>query len=131
MLFKIISYFPSILGLSAIGLLTFLKNSKSKVNLLFFLLVSIIALWLFVLFIGDLTINRTVSLWALRMAAAIGTLMVPLVLYFSAYFPVEIQRRRCFFHLLAIGPALIFVILAFTPKLIPSVELQPRSAQPA
>lgn len=130
MLFKIISYLPSIVGLSAIGLLTYLKDSKSRMNLYFFLLVLTIALWLFTLFVGDLTISHTVSLWSIRGAAAIGSLIIPLMLYFSVYFPVLLRKPHWYFHGLALIPAVIFFLLSLSPFLIPDVKIQPLSAQP-
>ena len=65
------------------------------------------------------------------MATCIGTLIVPLLLYFAVYFPVTLKKPGWYFHILTLGPAVIFMILAVTPYLVPAVILKSRSAQPA
>ncbi len=130
MLLKLLSYLPSILGLLIVGLITYLKNTKDAVHVLFFLLAGSIATWLLALFVGDLTISHVASLWALRVAVGVGTLIVPALLYFSAYFPRS-RRVGRLFHALVLGPAICFVVLAPTPWLVPDVQLQALSAQPS
>jgi len=126
----IIAYIPSVIGLLVIGLVTFLKNTRNRLNILFFVYAFIIALWLLFLFAGDLTLSTSVSLWALRGAAFIGTPIIALTLYLSIVFPVVVHKSHWYFHFLTLFPAVVFMVLALTPYMIPSVELQAASAQP-
>lgn len=130
MIFKLISYIAPILGLSLIGLITFLKNTRERLNLLFFLLATVLSVWLGALFVGDLTISRAVSLWAVRTAVGIGSFIIPALLYFSVHFPVKLRQPTWRFHLFALGPATAFLVLAFTPYLIPAIRFQSGSAHP-
>ncbi|HEX4774681.1 MAG TPA: ATP-binding protein [Candidatus Saccharimonadales bacterium] len=131
MLFKLASYMPAVLGLLTIGLITFLKNARDELNIRFFLLVLILATWQFTLFLGDLAFSREFSLWALRLAACIGSLIIPALLYFSIDFPVRFYKPDWRFHFLTLGSALFFMVLALTPYLIPAINLQQLNAQPS
>lgn len=130
MLFKIVSYAPSIAGLSAIAVVTLLKNVRSRVNRLFFCLTIILAIWLTTLLVADLALSASLSLWMLRAAAFTGTLIIPFLLYFSSAFPVTVKRPGKYFHIVTLGPAIIFMLLAFTPLLVPNVEIRAGTAQP-
>lgn len=131
MLPTLLSYAPSIVGLLAIGLVTFVKNARDELYVWFFVLALVMAAWLAALMVGDLTISSGVSLWCLRAAAGIGTLIVPAALYFSVAFPVQLSRVRRLFHLIVLIPAAAFIVLAFTPWLIPGVQLDGASVQPS
>lgn len=131
MLLKISAYLCPIFGLVVIGLVTYLRNPRNKLYVLFFWVALSMAAWLAALMVGDLLISPTISLWAVRVATCVGTLIVPTMLYFGRYFPVKLYKIGPVFHLLAILPAGIFMALALTPWLIPSVDLADhQSAQP-
>lgn len=127
---QLISYVPSIVGLSVVGLAVLLTNAHDRLHQLFGIGAFVIAAWLLALFAGDLVINYDVSLWAVRVAAAIGTFITPSLLYFAVYFPVKLRNPRAYFHALVLIPAIVFSALCFTPWMIPAVELQRASTQP-
>ena len=130
MFYTLLSYLMPIIGLLVIGLVTVLKDRRQRLNVLFFLLSNTIALWLVALFVGDLVINQTTSLWAVRTATFIGMLIAPLLLYLADSFPVQLKKTPWQLKVFAIVPSAFFMALAFTPLLIPSITLQAHSAQP-
>lgn len=130
MLLKISAYLCPIFGLVIIGLVTFLKNPRNRLYALFFGVTLSMAAWLLALMVGDLEISPAVSLWAVRMATCVGTLIIPAMLYFSRYFPIKISRITPLFHILAVVPAASFMVVALTPWLVPAVDVSGQSAQP-
>jgi signal transduction histidine kinase len=130
MLLTIISYVPAVICLFGIGLLTYLKNTRSGINLLFGLWTACLASWLALLFVGDFFLTPGVSLWAVRVAAMLGTVSLPFFLFFCMKFPVPSKRFGARFGLIAGAPAVILGILCFTPLIIPAIDLRNHSAQP-
>ena len=130
MLIIILSYLLPVLGLLSIGTITIMKNSHRRVNLLFFMLTITISLWLLALLVADLALSPSISLWAIRLATSVGTLMAPLIIYFANAFPVRMNRISRAIRLFAIVPSAIFALLAMSPFLIPGVELKVHSVQP-
>jgi len=130
MLYIILSYSLPILGLVIIGCVTMFKNPHQLVNRLFFWLTTVIALWLLALCIGDAAYSPTISLWAVRAATFVGTLIAPLLLYLANVFPSQLHKPTWKLHEFAILPSLLFLGTALTPLLIPSVALIDHSAQP-
>lgn len=129
MLYTWLSYLIPILGLITIGVITILKNSRQRVNVLFFLTSITIALWLAALFIGDLALHPSTSLWAVRGATFVGTLIAPLILYLGNAFPMQLNKPSWKLHAFAIIPSAVFMATAFTPLLIPNIEIQSNSVQ--
>ncbi|HSX32673.1 MAG TPA: ATP-binding protein [Candidatus Saccharimonadales bacterium] len=119
------------MGLLLVGGITVAKNARQTVNALFFFLTIVIALWLLALFIGDLAADPVISLWAVRAATFVGTLIAPLVLYFANAFPVQLHKPTWKLHTFAIAPSVLFMAVSFTPYLVPAVELKTHSAQPS
>lgn len=129
MLFALMTYVPPIVGLTVISIFTLLKNYKQRVNILFFLFAEALTLWLIALLVGDLLANSS-SLWAVRCAALIGTVSVPLFIYFGFYFPVAIKKPGVLIHMFAIAPTVLFMAVSLTPLLIGSVVIKQHTAQP-
>lgn len=109
---------------------TLINNARSRVNRLFFAFGITVALWLTALMIGDLKLSHFTSLEAVRAATFIGTPMAPLIVYFSAYFPVNIRKPSLKLQLGVLIPAAIFMALSFSSLLIPDITFKGRSAQP-
>lgn len=130
MLFVILSYIPCVIGLLGVGLIVLLKNPRSRLHLIFYALATVLGLWLFALFLGDLTISHDFSLWALRAGSLIGILLGPFMVLFGLYFPVKIQKPAnglLFTIWLITG---IFMALALTNIIIPDIEFMHHTAQP-
>lgn len=126
----LLSYFPAVLGLIITGVFVFVKNYRNRVNVLFFLLSTTIALWLATLLVADLALDQTVSLWALRIGNLVGVLMAPFMLLFCIYFPVSSTKISLRKQMLLILPTAVFMLFALTPYIIPAVDLRDGSAQP-
>jgi K+-sensing histidine kinase KdpD len=131
MLMTVVSYVPVFILLSVVGLLTLLKDARNRINIYFALFVFSLAAWIGLLFLGDILLAESVSLWLVRTAAIFGTLALPPFLFFCMRFPINSVKVGNRFGVLASIPALIFSLLCLSPWLIPSVELTKNSAQPA
>lgn len=127
----VISYVPAFLLLSTIGLLTLLKDIRSRVNVYFALFTFSLAVWIGFLFLGDILQSESVSLWMVRIGAIFGTLTLPPFLYFCINFPIPSQKVGKRFGFWMSMPAYIFGALCLTPWLIPAVEITQQSAQPS
>ncbi|HSX29700.1 MAG TPA: ATP-binding protein [Candidatus Saccharimonadales bacterium] len=125
-----LSYLLPIVGLILIGIVTVIKNAQQKINILFFSLAMVIAVWLLALMIGDIALDPVISLWAVRAATCVGTLIAPLVLYFANVFPAQLHTPTWKLHVFAIVPSVFFMIVSLTPYLIPGIDVQAHSAQP-
>jgi signal transduction histidine kinase len=130
MLFVILSYIPCVIGLLTVALIVLLKNPRSRLHLIFSALATVLGLWLFALFLGDLTISHDFSLWAVRAGSLIGILLGPLMVLFGLYFPVKIQKpaRGLLFIIWFI--TVVFMALALTNIIIPDIEFLNHTAQP-
>lgn len=131
MLPVVLSYVPAIIGLLAVGALTWLKNPRDPINIFFGLFSLSTGAWLACLFLGDILLSPTGSLWALRVGVAVGTPISLFFLWFSQKFPVEKKSASKAFYILTAIPAVVFIFLAPTNLIIPSVELRDNSAQVA
>lgn len=120
----------TIVGLWAMGLVTVLKNTRNKANRAFACLTGTLGLWLLFLLLADSLNDASRSLWALRVALGIGTLIAPSLLYFCRYFPVQLRPIARRYHILSVAPAVFFVALAPTAWLVPSVSLATGTAVP-
>lgn len=130
MFLAVLSYVPVIIGAWLIGLVTLLKNVHAKTNIFFSAFTFFLGLWLAMLFIGDVSSNLTISLWAVRLATFFGTPMIASMIFFSAYFPTTLRQPGRLFTSINLAIPAVFMILALTPWLVPSVEIRNHSAQP-
>lgn len=117
-----LSYFPAVVGLCLLGLVTYINNPASRVNRLFTIFVGLVASWLLALFLADTATSDTSALWFLRLALAIGSLLGYAFLVFCDSFPSPhlqklSQRTRAVLGALTAA----FVILSFTNLMAPSV----------
>lgn len=130
MLLAILSYIPVIIGAWLIGLVTLLKNYHAKINIYFSAFTFFLGLWLAMLFIGDISSNPTISLWAVRLATFFGTPLVASMVFFSAYFPKTLKQPGRLFQAINLIVPAVFMVLSLTPWLVPAVEIRNHSAQP-
>lgn len=129
MLIKVLSYVPAIIGLLTIGLFILLNNAKKIKNRAFVALNLFIALWLFSLFIADISTNLTVALWAFRAGLFFGEIMLLCFFYFSLVFPVKskVSYRSAVIYSV---PIIITSVLLLTPLGVSSVSIQGFGVQP-
>ena len=130
MLLLVLSYIPAILLSWLIGLLTLLKNPRAKPNIYFGVATFSLGLWLSMLFLGDFTTDPTIALWAVRLATLFGTPMIASIIFFSTVFPEILREPSKRFNRVNLIFPMIFMILALTPFLVPSVIIRDNSAQP-
>lgn len=129
MLIKLFSYIPAIIGILVIGAFVLLNNPKKNTNKIFFILNLNIAVWLFTLFIADVTQSTSVALIAIRTANALGTTISLLFLYFSLLFPFTTKLKKYQWFIISI-PTILFVLLCYSNLITPAVEIQGFGAQP-
>ncbi len=129
MLVKLISYIPSIIGLSVIGLLILLNNPKDTRNRVFALLNFATAVWLTFLFLADISHITALALWLLRFGLFFGTFPFLLFFLFSVAFPfrTKVGRPGLVFYSL---PLLVIAVLSFTNLVVPSVAIENYGVHP-
>ncbi|HSX44947.1 MAG TPA: ATP-binding protein [Candidatus Saccharimonadales bacterium] len=129
MLVKILSYFPSIIGLLLISFFVFINSPRRLTNRIFAMLNLFITFWLLSLFFGDTTKSTSVALWELRFAGLTSSIMFLLFYYFALVFPfkskISIKRQ-----VLYSSPLLLLALTSFSPLQVASVSIQNFGVQP-
>lgn len=128
MLTKILAYGPSIIGILLVSTAILLRNHKSKINRLFFILNATVSLWLIILFAADTTAEPALATWLVRTAVAVSNIFALIFVIFSFNFPYEKSAKRLNLFILSL-PSLALFFISFTSLMVPSVEITESGAQ--
>lgn len=123
-----ISYIPAIIGIVSISIFVAL-NARNMSNKIYAIVNIFVALWLFFLFMADITHNTTSALWLLRLALFFGQLMFLLFYYFALVFPYQSKiniKKQIIYSL----PMVIISFLLLTPIGLSSVKIASYGAEP-
>ena len=128
MIEKIITYVPSIIGLILVGFVVYNSKNTSRTNKTFLALITAVCLWLLALFVADMSTDKDLALFAIRIAIIPCVLSSYFFLLFCLNFPVE--RRTSLKSMIVYSlPAFAISSVALTPFIVTDVRLEATGAR--
>ena len=126
---KIISYIPSIIGVTLVGFFVYLSSSKNIQNIIFSIVNFLTSIWLFFLFLTDISSNESVAIWLLRLALFVGTFVFMAFFLFAIVFPRKsnISNNKI---VVLLFPGIITAFVSLTSLVVKTVSIDNYSVQP-
>lgn len=130
MLIQSLLYIPTIVTVLAVAWFIWRKNPTSLSHQIFAVFALLIAPWMVLLFLADISTDPARGLYFLRASRIFASPLAYLFFVFALLFPVKSNRYRLWSIIFAI-PAVFFVATTFSPHYIAEVDVSGIATQPS
>lgn len=125
--FNVVFPFYTVVGSLALGMIVYLNNYKSKINISFFALALMVVLWTVAIFFYSEAADSSAAFFWSKAAATISVCIPALILFFSYVFPKEEESLASVWVVIWVASAVVVAVLTQFNLVVSGVSGPPGS----